>query len=193
MYTTIDQIKDANTAAGQYFFNADTMRFFRSRVESPVYGGRYFITSEQFVESLGKAHKRTYTVRYAEDDGHITNETEFSSLLSYRDAEKEIEKLIAKAELKRILPEGSTVYIQFIQSAAIGNSRPCTHVYLAVVDGEIWQMDSLFATAYGWKFRETVHTARGINTGFDNGESHLLTAMHDLYGNSHAWKMIRWQ
>ena len=46
----VERIEEANRAAGQYFFEADTKRFFRSRTlqgthEGP--GGVFFVTSEK--------------------------------------------------------------------------------------------------------------------------------------------------
>ena len=72
MYASITEIKEANRASGQYWFEQSAMRFFRSKIESKVIRGRYFITSEQFVASNGQADPRRYTVRRADDDGSIT-------------------------------------------------------------------------------------------------------------------------
>lgn len=77
MFDTITAIKAANRAAGLHFFDADSMRFFRSKVESGVIGGRFFVTSEQFVTYDGVADVRRYTVRRADDDGAITTVGEF--------------------------------------------------------------------------------------------------------------------
>jgi hypothetical protein len=74
MFSTIEQIKDANQAAGYKFFAPDTLRFFRSRVSSEVYGGRYFITSEK---AGSGSTIRAYTVRRANDDGTITTVSGF--------------------------------------------------------------------------------------------------------------------
>ena len=63
---TMDEIKSVNAAAGYHYFDASTMRFFRSRVGDTVYqghGGVYFVTSEQFVASDGTRFPRKYTVR----------------------------------------------------------------------------------------------------------------------------------
>jgi hypothetical protein len=60
-------IQEANRDAGYDFFEADTMRFFASRLcprtveQGP--GGVYFITSEQFRASNGYRATRRYTVR----------------------------------------------------------------------------------------------------------------------------------
>lgn len=58
----MDYIRTANRVRGLHFFDADTMRFFNSRVLSTVYagsGGVYFVTSERF----NYASPRLYTVR----------------------------------------------------------------------------------------------------------------------------------
>jgi len=63
---TIDQIREADQRAGRYFFSADTMKFFSSRILPTVYqgpGGIFFVTSEQFRGSNGVAAKRKYTIR----------------------------------------------------------------------------------------------------------------------------------
>lgn len=72
-FFTIDAIKQANRDAGQHYFDADTMRFFRSRVMPHVYGGRIFVTSEQ----NGYDHPRAWSVREAMPDGSIETIGEF--------------------------------------------------------------------------------------------------------------------
>src|SRR5258708_681599 len=66
MIWTIDAIREADLRAGRYFFSADTMKFFSSRVLPTVYegpGGIYFITSEKFTASNGGSESRKYTIR----------------------------------------------------------------------------------------------------------------------------------
>ena len=66
MTWTIDSIREADHRAGRYFFSADTMKFFNSRVLPTVYqgpGGIYFISSEQFRGSNGVSAPRKYTIR----------------------------------------------------------------------------------------------------------------------------------
>jgi len=75
-FTSIEQIRYANRQLGHHFFDTDTLRFFRSRNGSTVYGGQYFITSEQdhdYGGSIGAAWdgERRYTVRRANADGSI--------------------------------------------------------------------------------------------------------------------------
>ena len=62
----MDAIRSANRVRGLHWFESGSMRFFRSRVGQTVYqgpGGVYFVSSEQFVGSDGRAHARRYTVR----------------------------------------------------------------------------------------------------------------------------------
>lgn len=63
---TIQSIKNKNKAAGYFFFSRDTMKFFASKIESPLmYGGDtygYFVTSEK---TGFESKKRHYKVRQA--------------------------------------------------------------------------------------------------------------------------------
>lgn len=71
MFKSIHEVRVANKSSGYFFFSRNTMRFFDSRIESKLYHGRFFITSEQLHGSLG-SNPRKYTIRYAKDDGGIT-------------------------------------------------------------------------------------------------------------------------
>lgn len=77
-FFSIEQIKKYNTSKGFYFFQPETMRFFRSRVGVCTYpaadgSGTYFVTSEQF-----DSHSpRLYTVRKIVEDGSIDQVGEF--------------------------------------------------------------------------------------------------------------------
>jgi hypothetical protein len=72
-YHTITAIRKANKDAGQHWFDPGAMRFFHSRIASPVLGGRYFVTSEKCHDD----DARRYTVRMAEDDGSIETVSDF--------------------------------------------------------------------------------------------------------------------
>jgi hypothetical protein len=72
MYRTMAELRKANTDAERFFFSPSTMRFFKSRVVSKLYGGRYFITRE-WAGDMGGIH----TVRMANDDASI--DTVYSS------------------------------------------------------------------------------------------------------------------
>lgn len=65
-YFTIDQIEQANAQHGHHWFEAGTMRFFKSRVSGPVINGRYFVSSER-----GPSGPRLYSIRVADADGAI--------------------------------------------------------------------------------------------------------------------------
>jgi hypothetical protein len=63
----IDELKSLVTRSGSHFFDRDTMRFFRSRVDDYVYPGPdgwYFVTSEKHVSHFANINEpRLYTVR----------------------------------------------------------------------------------------------------------------------------------
>lgn len=71
-FRDIDELREANSRAWHHYFSADTMRLFRSRLpDAHIYGGRFFITSEQFEGSDGHREPRAYTVRTANLNGTI--------------------------------------------------------------------------------------------------------------------------
>lgn len=74
----IHEIKDANRAAGLHFFDAETLKFFHSKVYPTVYqgpGGVYFVTSEY----RDSPSDREYAVRqFNVSNAHIRTETKYS-------------------------------------------------------------------------------------------------------------------
>lgn len=92
-FTHTDQIRTANLNSGGYFFSPDTLRFFRSRIHDEVYGGRFFVTSEQ-----DYGHDRLYTVRVVKDDYSIATVGEFQQYAS---------RSAAHAAARRYAEEGS--------------------------------------------------------------------------------------
>ena len=93
---TLDDIKAANRRAGKYWFSADTLRFFRSRISETVYpvaatGGALFISSERFDESS----PRLFTVRYASPTGDISTMGEFQQYRSRSGAHLAAQRLQA--------------------------------------------------------------------------------------------------
>jgi len=78
---SIDEIR--NHARG-HFFDAGANRFFRSRYPQTGWrkGGKaYFVTSEQFVDSEGRAARRAYTVRVLDyGTGDVDTAGDFNKL-----------------------------------------------------------------------------------------------------------------
>lgn len=92
MFKTINEIKERSQQAGNHFFDKETMEFFDSRIGRSVFGGRYFITSEQFHHSDG-SHPRKWTVREAHDNGDITTVGEYQQYATSHDAVKAAQTL----------------------------------------------------------------------------------------------------
>ena len=90
MFDSIAAIKLANRSRGRHFFEPRTMRFFRSRIGRTVYGGSYFVTSEQFDDRT----PRRYTIRRASPDGAIDDVGGFQAYPSNAAAVRAIKKLI---------------------------------------------------------------------------------------------------
>ena len=61
---TLETVEDVQRLHRGHWFDAGAIRFFRTRFpDRRVYGGKYFVTSEQFVGSDGTKAPRKYSVR----------------------------------------------------------------------------------------------------------------------------------
>jgi len=67
-FETVAEIKAANEATGQHWFDVNIMWVFGTRIATEVIGGRYFISSDDTPR---------FTVRVAADDGRIDTIGEF--------------------------------------------------------------------------------------------------------------------
>lgn len=65
-YANLHDVMEANDQAGRHWFEDDAMQFFKTRLESDLIDGRYFITSEH-----GPHGPRAFSVRMADEDAHI--------------------------------------------------------------------------------------------------------------------------
>jgi hypothetical protein len=94
-YPTIQSIREANTRAGYHFFSPCTMRFFRSRLGRTVYGGKYFVTSEQFDGDS----RRFYSIRQVDAKGSVSTVGEFQKYTSNRQAVDAIRELLREESI----------------------------------------------------------------------------------------------
>jgi len=63
-FESVAEIMRADKAAGFFFFAPSAMRFFECRVSRQLFGGRFFVTSEQEGGTVWGGARR-YTVREA--------------------------------------------------------------------------------------------------------------------------------
>ena len=87
-YTNLQDVVRANDEAGQHWFDADTMAFFKSRLESDLIDGRYFISSER-----GPYGPRAFSIREADEDAHIQTVGEFMGYETKADATHAVTQL----------------------------------------------------------------------------------------------------
>lgn len=83
--------------AGGHFFDKDTMRFFGSRLETGLYAGRYFITSES-INGLTRSNDpdRKYTIReFGDDFKRIDDVGEFQEHKTLDEAFAALDEIIA--------------------------------------------------------------------------------------------------
>ena len=95
---TIANLELANHKRGHHFFDADSKRFFRSRIGGTLYGGpggEFFVTSEREATWEKRAIPRRYTVRQAMPDGRVATVGEFQQYASYSGATAAAKRLAA--------------------------------------------------------------------------------------------------
>jgi hypothetical protein len=81
-FADLAALKAANEAIGDVWFSKSTMSWFDSRIESRLVHGRYFLTSERNpTDPL-----RRYTVRRADNEGHVETLGEFYAYASKAEA-----------------------------------------------------------------------------------------------------------
>jgi hypothetical protein len=90
-FNTIAEVKAANKTIDNHWFERGTMRFFNSRIESGLYGGQFFITSERMELTMPKR----YSIREAMPDGDIKTVGEFQEFLTLEDARTRAKELAA--------------------------------------------------------------------------------------------------
>lgn len=81
-FGTLQKIRDANRLAGETWFSRGNNRFFRTGYSQKIFGGRFFITSEQ-----SPHNPRRYTVREALEDGRIETVGEYGEWPTLRAAQ----------------------------------------------------------------------------------------------------------
>ena len=86
-YNTTGEMEEDNQRIGHSWFDAGNRRAFRSRTLDTVYGGHYFVSSEQ---SLCKPRK--YTVRSC-FDGRIDTVGEFQAYATAEQAKRAARKV----------------------------------------------------------------------------------------------------
>ena len=97
-YTSINQIISEAQSAGSHFFDEATLRFFSSRIQSKIYGGCYFITSER--DNYRDSNPRFYTIRKYEGGLRIETVGEFCQYRTKAQAVAAVNKLIKAEETK---------------------------------------------------------------------------------------------
>lgn len=90
-FFTTNAIARANRDAGFHYFDADTMRFFGSRVLPRVFGGHLFVTSER--SGFDPNSPRRYSVREVFPDGSIDTVGEFNEYATAAAATRAADRL----------------------------------------------------------------------------------------------------
>ena len=70
-FHSIAQIRINNARQGYYWFNADTMQAFKTKLGSDLFSGCVFVSSEKNDMPYMAPQPRKYSIRVAMDDGSI--------------------------------------------------------------------------------------------------------------------------
>ncbi len=98
MFKTMSDVRAKNKEIGHFFFDRETMKFWDSKVETGLFRGRYFITSER--ERTATA-KRKFKVREVLKTGEIISVgIQYPDLDSAKEAVKALIKSTPKATKK---------------------------------------------------------------------------------------------
>lgn len=66
-YKDMRAVREANRDAGHFWFSPESLDFFNTIIESDLWHGQYFVTSETPEADT----PRRYTVRFVKSNGHI--------------------------------------------------------------------------------------------------------------------------
>ena len=94
MYNHIDEIISEAESAGSHFFSESALRWFDSIIEPAVYGGRYFITSEQ--DQHRAEHNRQWTIRIYNGGTDIKDASGFCEFDSHEQAVLAVQVLVSE-------------------------------------------------------------------------------------------------
>jgi hypothetical protein len=81
-FKTIAEVRAANRAIDNHWFDRSTMRFFNCVIESKLYGGRFFVTSER----MNLSDPKKYTIREALPSGDVRTVSGFRKFSFLEDA-----------------------------------------------------------------------------------------------------------
>lgn len=90
-FASVADVRAANRHMGNHFFDRKTMQEFGTKIESTLYAGALFITSEKSWSEIG----RHYTVRYVVPTGAVFT-LEGASQLKTIDQARSIARTVAK-------------------------------------------------------------------------------------------------
>jgi hypothetical protein len=85
-FTTMEQVKQANKARGQHWFDADTMEYWGTEIHGEPMAGEFFITSE---DNFNK-DARFFTIRKVSDTGRISTVGRWQEYATLKEAEEQV-------------------------------------------------------------------------------------------------------
>jgi len=98
LFKSMSDLRDKNKEIGHLFFNHDTMKFWGSKIETALYRGVFFITSEK---GVGK-EPRTFTIREAKSTGEIVTVGKGREHKTLDEAKDAVKALIKSLNIRNV-------------------------------------------------------------------------------------------
>lgn len=99
MFKSMSDLREKNKKIGHLFFDHDTMKFWGSKIETALFRGVFFITSEK---GFSEKDPRTFSIRQAHSTGEITTVGKGREYKTLDDAKKAVKSLIRALKIKNV-------------------------------------------------------------------------------------------
>jgi hypothetical protein len=96
-WNSVEEIRRANVLLPEYWFEPAELKAWYTVIYPTMYDGRYFVTSEK----LGLEEERSWTIRYATNQGSIRTHGDFGDYTSLESAVAAAEAIVAKNKALR--------------------------------------------------------------------------------------------
>jgi hypothetical protein len=88
--TTMEQVKQANKARGQHWFDADTLEYWGTKIHGELMAGEFFITSE---DNFNR-DARFFTIRKVSDTGRVSTVGTWQQYATLKEAEEQVAVIV---------------------------------------------------------------------------------------------------
>lgn len=92
-FKNMKEVEEKNKSMGNYWFSDGAIDFFKSKIETELIDGRYFISSEK-----QRRQERKYTIREVSKEGRIKTVGEYRQFNTKEEAKEELDRIIKERD-----------------------------------------------------------------------------------------------